>query len=84
MNQPEPSAWIEYPERYKLIGVDILLDFTLKTIDRSTYSILDFLGDVGGFYGILMLIGNVLLYKLRQFNLATIMQHTLFDEKKSL
>ena len=69
MNKPEASGYIEFPETYKIIGVDILLDFTLKTIDRSTYSILDFLGDVGGFYGILMLIGNVLLHKLKQFNL---------------
>ena len=83
MHRPGPSAWINYPTKYKFVGYNIALDYSLNTIDRSTYSILDYLGDIGGFNNMLKLIGFALLYKLRLFNLDSLLQHTLFDEKKS-
>ena len=61
MNRPEPSAWTEFPDKYKFIGVEILMDFSLKSINRSTYSVLDYLGDIGGFIDLLKLLGTFLL-----------------------
>ena len=58
---PEPSAWVDFPTKYKFIGVDILLDFTFKSINRSTYSVLDFFGDVGGFNGAMVLLPTYLM-----------------------
>ena len=53
---------MNYPQKYKLIGVVIFMDYTLKTIDRSTYSILDYLGDMGGFIDIILILGTAILF----------------------
>ena len=80
---PEPSAWVDFPTKYKFIGVDILLDFTFKSINRSTYSVLDFFGDVGGFIDILYYLGIASLFRIRKFYLHVKILHSLFDEKTS-
>ena len=57
------------------------MDFTLKSINRSTYSILDYLGDIGGFVEILSIIGTLLLSSLTVYNLNENILHHLFDLK---
>ena len=79
MNSPEPSAWVNFPEKYKLIGLEIYMDFALKSINRSTYSILDYLGDIGGFVDILLILGSVLLSRITKFNLDVHILYHLFD-----
>jgi hypothetical protein len=37
-----------WPEYFKLSGTTIFRNKNLRTIDRSTYDFLNFLGDVGG------------------------------------
>lgn len=83
MNKPGPSAWIDYPTKYKLIGYIIVLDHSLNTIDRSTYSALDFLGDVGGFTKGMTYICAALLWKYKKWNLDAILLHSLFDVKNA-
>ena len=48
MGALEPSAWNDYPTRYKFIGVEILLNFDLNAYGRNTYSLLQWFGDLGG------------------------------------
>ena len=45
-------------------GYQIEMSFNRVYYTRSIYSALDFLGDVGGLYSILLDIGNVLVYAL--------------------
>ena len=75
MNRPQTSAWINFPEHYKIIGTETYLDFKLKSINRATYSILDFLGDIGGFVDILYIMGIISLSKITQFFLDVNILH---------
>lgn len=58
-----PSAWNNYPSKenpnskYKFTSLEIGINPDLKQINRKTYSILDFLGDCGGLFDALLVIG---------------------------
>ena len=43
-----PSAWREYPEKYKFNSLDLYISDKKKIIQRETYSLLDLFGDIGG------------------------------------
>ena len=46
-----------------------------KVIERSTYSVLEWLGDVGGLFDMLKLIGGILMGPISAFNLkATLLK----------
>ena len=34
IGQTQISSWLDYPERYKFTGVEILFDFDLLKVDR--------------------------------------------------
>jgi hypothetical protein len=46
-----------YPENYKVQGIAIYRNLDIVEIRRSTYDILNFLGDLGGLLDILSVIG---------------------------
>lgn len=48
IGQNYASSWTSYPDRYKFTGFDLYFDLNLYTVERSTYDILQLLGDVGG------------------------------------
>jgi hypothetical protein len=50
-----------FPTKYKISGIGIRRNVNLRIVHRSTYDLLNFLGDVGGLDGILFLIGSLLL-----------------------
>ena len=62
VEKPQRSAWNTFPtaenpgSKFKYIGVDFWLSPNMKIWTRETYSILDFLGDMGGLYDALYLI----------------------------
>lgn len=62
-----PSAWNKYPSKedpyskYKFTGIEIGVNPDLKQINRQTYSALDFLGDCGGLFDALLVIGQALI-----------------------
>ena len=68
MGALEPSAWNDYPTRYKFIGVEILLNFDLNAYSRNTYSLLQWFGDLGGLEQALKLIGSLLVSKFASLN----------------
>jgi len=51
------SSLIYYPENYKVTGLEILANYDVIRINRETYSLLQFLGDLGGLYDALVLLG---------------------------
>lgn len=67
MTEPvlQPSDENKYPtpeqplNRYKFVSLDIFLDKELKVVNRSTYSLLEWLGDWGGLLDGLLLLGKV-------------------------
>ena len=56
---------IYYPENYKVTGLEILASYDVVRINRETYSLLQFLGDVGGLYDALLFLG---IFTLAYFN----------------
>jgi len=68
---PEISSLVHYHTgRYKITGMEILGSFDGIRINRETYSLLQFLGDLGGLY-------DAIFFK-RIFMLAHINEVSLF------
>jgi len=66
------SSWINFPQKYKFTGVEILVDYDHTYESRRTYGILKYMGDLGGFQQaigalsiILLSIHNKLMYQDR-------------------
>ena len=84
MSQPEHSQWNLFPttdhphHKYKFVGLDIRFSQTLSQWDRETYSMLDYLGDLGGLYDSLKVIGSVLVAPVSSFNLSKSLLLSLF------
>lgn len=74
----QPSAWINYPLRYKFIGVEVLLNFDKTIIDRNTYDILRFFGDLGGLFEALRFMGEVLVRGFAGFNAGSFLVSRLY------
>ena len=62
-----PSSSNVWPN-YKFIGIEIIFNPDLKTIDRQTYDLLMFLGDVGGLDFSMYIFGWLLISSYSQFN----------------
>lgn len=50
----------DFPNDYQVVGLSIFRSLDLQRINRSTYDVLNFLGDVGGLDGILVILGVLL------------------------
>lgn len=55
------------PSHYKFNGVWLELSSSLTTIERQTYSLLDWLGDVGGLFEGLNVIGAYILAPIASY-----------------
>ena len=65
--KPTNSFFDTFPTKYRIVSIDIYRDYNLELIDRSTYSLLSYLGDLGGLDGILVSIGYVLCLSISNF-----------------
>lgn len=84
---PQPSAWNKFPtaespkERYKFTSVEVNFSLDTQHINRQTYNILDWLGDMGGLLDSLYMITAVIIYPISQFALKTKLLSQLFRYK---
>jgi len=59
---PEISSLVHYQTgKYKITGMEILGSFDVIRINRETYSLLQFLGDLGGLYDAIFFTGIFML-----------------------
>ena len=77
---PEPSSWNLWPERYKFIGLEVYFHYDKLLISRSTYGILECLGDIGGLAECVYYIGYFLLLPFTEFKLGSKLLSNIFDE----
>ena len=81
---PRPSAWTNFPTAQDPFGKykhgSLWLEFKpdQSVIERKTYMLLEWLGDVGGLFGALYQIGAVLLFPFRSFALKTELLTSIF------
>ena len=72
---PAPSSMSKWPSdresesKYKVVSSYVTLSMDQNVIERQTYSVLEWLGDVGGLYDMLGLIGGALIGPLAAFSL---------------
>ena len=57
----------QYPDYYKFFSLEVNLNEDLKQIDRETYSMLDWLGDIGGLIEALKVFGEVIISSMSMF-----------------
>jgi hypothetical protein len=43
------SSWLNFPERYKFTGLEILFDYDRTLVERSNFGLLAWMGELGGF-----------------------------------
>ena len=80
-----PSSWNQYPteenpsNRYKFTSIEINASMDQKIISRSTYSGLDFLGDLGGLFDAFYVLGSMILAPVSGFALNARLLSNLFQ-----
>jgi hypothetical protein len=74
-----PSAFASYPDAYKFIGLTINVDDTKNLIQRETYSLLEFLGDIGGLYEFLYLFTYSLVKLFTSMKFISIFANKMFE-----
>lgn len=86
---PNSSSWTDFPTaenpngQYKYVSVSFENDKHLRLITRSTYSFLDWLGDIGGLNDALVLIAQTLLAPASTFALQAKLLSTIFRFRES-
>ena len=83
---PQESTWdddlAEKPEgRYKFGSIEVNLSLDLNIINRQTYSLLDWLGDVGGFIDAIVIIGKIIVFPYSQFRFSSFVLTRFFRFK---
>jgi hypothetical protein len=79
---PHPSSWNKYPteenpsRRYKFISLDLVVGSDKLIINRETYALLDWLGDLGGLFDALFLLCGAFAGPVANFR----MRATLFSK----
>ena len=87
MSQALPSSWIYWPtaehpsKKYKYVGIEINFHLDQKVVTRQTYSILDWLGDLGGLYDAIYYIFYILLKPISAFALNSTIMTSFFRLK---
>ena len=87
MPAPLPSAWIYFPTdenpstRYKFASIEINFSLDVKQWNRQTYSLLDWLGDLGGLFDALLYICRMLISPLSVYTLKQTILTNMFRFK---
>ena len=84
MGAAQASSWIYFPtveqphDRYKYLSIELNLNAHSKHITRTSYSLLDFLGDLGGLFGVLLEAGRLAVAPMSSFALQSALMTTIF------
>ena len=87
--EQNPSAWNNWPtkespdNKFKYFGFEISNSPDLKQIDRSTYGILDWMGDCGGLFDALLIIGSVIVNPFSVLALQSRIAFLLVKQQKN-
>ena len=89
---PQFSAWDTYPtdenrnqdshlSKYKFTSVELVINKDLYQISRQTYGLLDWLGDCGGLFDALLLIGEIMVTPFATYALNSSLVSKLVREQ---
>ena len=74
------SSLNQWPNNYKFTSLAIGMAPESNVIERSTYSVLEWLGDVGGLHDALTIIGYYIVCPFAAFNLDFELLRRLFNQ----
>ena len=74
-----PSSWTKYPHKYKFTSVEFAVSDTISVTNRETYSLLQYLGDIGGLVEFLFLSIGLLIHSFGSINLKNIVAKKLYS-----
>ena len=86
---PQPSSWNKFPtkeepsRRYKFTSLEVNLSLDKLVVNRETYSLLDWLGDLGGLFDALKLLCAFLISPISGFTLRATLMSYLFRSRPS-
>ena len=84
MSDSTPSAWIYFPtkeepsRKYKYTSLEIKMSLDQKNWTRETYSLLHWLGDLGGLLDAMRYIAHVLVLPFANYALKTSLLSSFF------
>jgi len=81
---PQSSAWLDYPDKYKITGIEIMFSYDIIDYNRQTYSVLEFLGDLGGLYDALYYLGHFIVAHYATRALDTSILSGIFKKRKAV
>ena len=76
-----PSSLNEWPGNYKFTSLVFRIAPESKVVERSTYSVLEWLGDVGGLHDALYAIGYYIVYPFAALNLELELLKRFFNKE---
>ena len=79
MGPTYPSAYTSYPNKYKFIGLTISVEDSRNLISRETYSLLEFLGDIGGLYEFLYLFSYAVVKIFTPMTFISLFANKMFE-----
>ena len=89
LDSPQPSSWTNFPTKeepenyFKYASFDIDLCQDIIKWNRQTYSVLDFLGDIGGLFEALQYMGTAVVAPFSSFALKVSLMVGLFTPMKA-
>ena len=75
----EDSEWDEFPtkdsplNKYKYVSFSLVRDTKLKEIVRKTYSLFDWLADIGGLIRAVLALGQIIMYPFSTYELQSLL-----------
>ena len=90
VGQIQPSSWIYFPTEknpstlFKYVSVEVNMSLHLMLWERQTYSLLDWLGHLGGLYDALFHLAKVLISPISVFAVNSTLLSNLFRFKRSM
>ena len=87
---PEASAWNVFPTkenpnaRYKFISVEFSFSYDQTLVQRQSYSLLDWMGDMGGLADAFYILGKLLIFPISSFALKSQQMSSIFRFRENL
>ena len=89
LSESLPSSWIVFPTaenpstRYKFLSIEYNMSLDVQNWNRQTYSLLDWLGDLGGLLDVLLHMGRIMVFPISSFTLKKLLMSSFFHYKFS-
>ena len=74
----EFSSWTTYPYQYKFMSFDFDLNMDIQHTDRTSYDVLNMMGDVGGVLEILLAVFKMIASPFAVLRIKAIVTNRLF------